>query len=104
MGPEHSSARLERFLQMTEEDADEYPADMIDEDIASHEKINWIVINSSTAANYFHALRRQVLRGYRKPLVSMQPKSLLRLKEVRKQLSESADLFWCVNRDACRRS
>ncbi|WP_172299301.1 2-oxoglutarate dehydrogenase E1 component [Pseudoruegeria sp. HB172150] len=60
-GPEHSSARLERFLQMCAED-------------------NWIVANCSTPANYFHILRRQLHRSYRKPLVLMTPKSLLRHK------------------------
>ncbi|MBV0913029.1 2-oxoglutarate dehydrogenase E1 component [Anianabacter salinae] len=60
-GPEHSSARLERFLQMCAED-------------------NWIVANCSTPANYFHILRRQIHRSYRKPLVLMTPKSLLRHK------------------------
>ncbi|MAQ85319.1 MAG: 2-oxoglutarate dehydrogenase E1 component [Maritimibacter sp.] len=60
-GPEHSSARLERFLQMCAED-------------------NWIVSNCSTPANYFHILRRQLHRSYRKPLVLMTPKSLLRHK------------------------
>ncbi|MER5170896.1 2-oxoglutarate dehydrogenase E1 component [Thioclava sp. GXIMD2076] len=58
-GPEHSSARLERFLQMCAED-------------------NWIVANCSTPANYFHILRRQIHRNFRKPLVLMTPKSLLR--------------------------
>ncbi|TMV86617.1 2-oxoglutarate dehydrogenase E1 component, partial [Thioclava sp. BHET1] len=58
-GPEHSSARLERFLQMCAQD-------------------NWIVANCSTPANYFHILRRQVHRSFRKPLVLMTPKSLLR--------------------------
>ncbi|MFV0302089.1 MAG: 2-oxoglutarate dehydrogenase E1 component, partial [Paracoccus sp. (in: a-proteobacteria)] len=58
-GPEHSSARLERYLQMCAED-------------------NWIVANVSTPANYFHILRRQIHRGFRKPLVLMTPKSLLR--------------------------
>ncbi|WCR12131.1 2-oxoglutarate dehydrogenase E1 component [Paracoccus stylophorae] len=58
-GPEHSSARLERFLQMCAED-------------------NWIVANCTTPANYFHILRRQIHRGFRKPLVLMTPKSLLR--------------------------
>jgi biotin carboxyl carrier protein len=56
-GPEHSSARLERFLQMCAED-------------------NWIVANCTTPANYFHILRRQLHRGFRKPLVLMTPKSL----------------------------
>jgi len=60
-GPEHSSARLERFLQMCAED-------------------NWIVSNCTTPANYFHILRRQLHRSYRKPLVLMTPKSLLRHK------------------------
>ncbi|SMX31130.1 2-oxoglutarate dehydrogenase E1 component [Actibacterium lipolyticum] len=60
-GPEHSSARLERFLQMSAED-------------------NWIVANCSTPANYFHILRRQLHRTFRKPLVLMTPKSLLRHK------------------------
>ena len=60
-GPEHSSARLERFLQMCAED-------------------NWIVANCTTPANYFHMLRRQLHRSYRKPLVIMTPKSLLRHK------------------------
>ncbi|SDE10488.1 2-oxoglutarate dehydrogenase E1 component [Paracoccus isoporae] len=58
-GPEHSSARLERFLQMCAEE-------------------NWIVANCSTPANFFHILRRQLHRGFRKPLVIMTPKSLLR--------------------------
>ncbi|MDO5704973.1 MAG: 2-oxoglutarate dehydrogenase E1 component, partial [Paracoccus sp. (in: a-proteobacteria)] len=58
-GPEHSSGRLERFLQGCAED-------------------NWIVANCTTPANYFHILRRQIHRRFRKPLVLMTPKSLLR--------------------------
>ena len=60
-GPEHSSARPERFLQMCAED-------------------NWVIANVTTPANYFHILRRQLHRTYRKPLVLMTPKSLLRHK------------------------
>ncbi len=67
-GPEHSSARLERYLQLCAED-------------------NMQVCNLSTPANYFHALRRQIHRGFRKPLVIMAPKSLLRAK-----LSTLADM------------
>ncbi len=58
-GPEHSSARMERFLQMSAHD-------------------NWIVANCTTPSNYFHILRRQMHRDYRKPLILMTPKSLLR--------------------------
>ncbi len=71
-GPEHSSARLERFLQMSAED-------------------NWIVANITTPANYFHALRRQLHRSYRKPLVLMTPKSLLRHKLAVSDLKDFAD-------------
>ena len=68
-GPEHSSARLERYLQLSGED-------------------NIQVCNLTTAANYFHALRRQVRRNFRKPLVVMTPKSLLRAPELASPLSE----------------
>ena len=60
-GPEHSSARLERYLQLCAER-------------------NMTVCNLTTPANYFHALRRQMKRNFRKPLVLMTPKSLLRHK------------------------
>ncbi len=60
-GPEHSSARLERYLQLCAED-------------------NMQVCNITTPANYFHALRRQMLRNFRKPMIIMSPKSLLRHK------------------------
>jgi 2-oxoglutarate dehydrogenase E1 component len=68
-GPEHSSARLERFLQLSGED-------------------NLQVCNLTTAANYFHALRRQIRRDFRKPLVIMTPKSLLRSPEAASKLAE----------------
>ena len=70
-GPEHSSARLERFLQLCAED-------------------NWQVANCTTPANYFHILRRQLHRNFRKPLVLMTPKSLLRHKRVTSELDEMA--------------
>jgi 2-oxoglutarate dehydrogenase E1 component len=71
-GPEHSSARLERFLQMCAED-------------------NMQVANCTTPANYFHILRRQMKRDFRKPLVMMTPKSLLRHKRCVSTLEEMAD-------------
>jgi 2-oxoglutarate dehydrogenase E1 component len=71
-GPEHSSARLERFLQLCAED-------------------NMQVINPTTPANYFHALRRQVLREFRKPLIVMTPKSLLRHKRAVSNLVDLAE-------------
>ncbi len=70
-GPEHSSARLERFLQMCAED-------------------NMQVANCTTPANYFHILRRQMKRDFRKPLILMTPKSLLRHKRAVSTLSEMA--------------
>jgi 2-oxoglutarate dehydrogenase E1 component len=69
-GPEHSSARLERYLQLCAED-------------------NMQVVNCTTPANYFHVLRRQLRRNFRKPLVVMTPKSLLRHKAC---VSDLADM------------
>jgi 2-oxoglutarate dehydrogenase E1 component len=68
-GPEHSSARLERFLSMCAED-------------------NMQVANCTTPANYFHILRRQLKRDFRKPLILMTPKSLLRHRRAASQLEE----------------
>jgi len=68
-GPEHSSARLERFLQLCAED-------------------NMQVANVTTPANYFHILRRQLKRDFRKPLILMTPKSLLRHKRAVSTISE----------------
>jgi 2-oxoglutarate dehydrogenase E1 component len=68
-GPEHSSARLERFLQLCSND-------------------NMQVMNCTTPANYFHALRRQMHRDFRKPLIIMTPKSLLRNKYCVSNLSD----------------
>src|SRR5215210_2808043 len=68
-GPEHSSARLERFLQMCAED-------------------NMQVVHATTPANLFHALRRQLKREIRKPLIMMTPKSLLRHKRAVSRLDE----------------
>ncbi len=71
-GPEHSSARLERFLELAAND-------------------NFQVVNATTPAQYFHVLRRQVLRKWRKPLIIMTPKSLLRHPEVVSPLKDFVD-------------
>jgi 2-oxoglutarate dehydrogenase E1 component len=68
-GPEHSSARLERYLQLCAQD-------------------NMQVANCTTPANYFHILRRQIHRPFRKPLILMTPKSLLRNKRCTSFLSD----------------
>ena len=71
-GPEHSSARLERFLTLAAED-------------------NMQIVVPSTPAQHFHLLRRQVLRNWRKPLIVMTPKSLLRHKQAVSELPELTD-------------
>jgi len=80
-GPEHSSCRLERYLQLSDTDPNKvYPAG--EESITKQaQHSNWQVLNISTPANYFHALRRQVHRNFRKPLVISTPKYLLRLQQ-----------------------
>src|SRR5690606_20917673 len=74
-GPEHSSARLERYLQLCAVD-------------------NMQVCNITTPANYFHLLRRQVLRRWNKPLVVMSPKSLLRHPECTSTLEDLAEGYF----------
>jgi len=82
-GPEHSSARLERWLTLCAED-------------------NMQVCNLTTAAQIFHALRRQVVRPYRKPLVIMSPKSLLRLPAASSTLDDlEADFQRIIPDDVC---
>lgn len=88
MGPEHSSARLERFLQMSNDDQDHFPKEDENFEIQQLHEINWFVANVTTPANLFHALRRQIALPFRKPLVLMTPKSLLRLPEARSSFDE----------------
>ncbi|ESQ81052.1 2-oxoglutarate dehydrogenase E1 component [Asticcacaulis sp. YBE204] len=86
-GPEHSSARLERFLQACAED-------------------NMQVANCTTPANYFHILRRQIHRPFRKPLIIMTPKSLLRHKKAVSsitEISEGSSFHRVLHDDAERR-
>ncbi|XP_043592396.1 2-oxoglutarate dehydrogenase, mitochondrial isoform X6 [Bombus pyrosoma] len=83
MGPEHSSARLERFLQMSADDPDYFPPDSEEFAVRQLHDSNWIVANCSTPANYFHILRRQIALPFRKPLILMTPKSLLRHPEAK---------------------
>ncbi|MGH6949418.1 MAG: 2-oxoglutarate dehydrogenase E1 component, partial [Vitreimonas sp.] len=71
-GPEHSSARMERFLQQCAED-------------------NMQIVNCTTPANYFHVLRRQMHRDFRKPLIVFTPKSLLRHKKCVSELADMAE-------------
>ncbi|XP_075073099.1 2-oxoglutarate dehydrogenase-like, mitochondrial isoform X2 [Mixophyes fleayi] len=88
MGPEHSSARPERFLQMSNDDCDAYPEFTQDYDVTQLYDCNWIVVNCSTPANYFHVLRRQILLPFRKPLIIFTPKSLLRHPEAKSSFEE----------------
>lgn len=90
-GPEHSSARFERFLQLSGDD-------------------NWQVCNCTTPANYFHVLRRQMHRDFRKPLVIMTPKSLLRHKMAVSSLDAFAEgssfhrVLWDDDRDLLQKA
>ncbi|GLG93121.1 Probable 2-oxoglutarate dehydrogenase E1 component DHKTD1 homolog, mitochondrial, partial [Gryllus bimaculatus] len=89
LGSEHSSARLERFLQMSSENPDlvsimnepNFPFNQL-------KRTNWIVANCTTPANFFHILRRQMKLPFRKPLIIMSPKSLLRHPECKSSFDE----------------
>lgn len=89
-GAEHSSCRLERFLQQVDEDPDLVPP-MNENERMQIQQHNWQVLNCSTPANYFHALRRQIHRDFRKPLIIATPKNLLRDKRCTSTLDEMAD-------------
>jgi probable 2-oxoglutarate dehydrogenase E1 component DHKTD1 len=77
-GPEHSSCRLERFLIMTDSAESGFDGD----------DVNFNVAFPTTPAQYFHLLRRQMVRNFRKPLVVASPKILLRLAEAKSGLAE----------------
>ncbi|XP_075736176.1 oxoglutarate dehydrogenase Nc73EF isoform X2 [Rhipicephalus microplus] len=91
MGPEHSSGRPERFLQLCSEEPDVFPT--VDEDFAMRQlnETNMIVANCTTPANYFHVLRRQIALPFRKPLILFTPKSLLRHPEAKSHFSEMTE-------------
>jgi probable 2-oxoglutarate dehydrogenase E1 component DHKTD1 len=83
-GPEHSSSRIERFLQLSNDPVARDAA------LAAAHMPNWSVVNPTTPANYFHALRRQLKWPFRKPLVVVAPKTLIRLPECVSPLADMA--------------
>lgn len=104
MGPEHSSARLERFLQMSSDDPDYFPPESDEFAIRQLHDINWIVANCSTPANYFHILRRQIALPFRKPLIIMTPKSLLRHPEAKSSfdlMTEKTEFLRLIPEEGC---
>ncbi|KTF82845.1 hypothetical protein cypCar_00014946 [Cyprinus carpio] len=102
MGPEHSSARPERFLQMCNDDPDFNPKVTDDFEVRQLYDCNWIVVNCSNPANYFHVIRRQILLPFRKPLIVFTPKSLLRHPEAKSNFDQMLPAF-CIlqNKQHC---
>lgn len=88
MGPEHSSARPERYLQMSNDDPDYFPPENEKFEIQQLHETNWFVVNCTTPANFFHVLRRQIGLSFRKPLIVMTPKSLLRHPDAKSSFDE----------------
>ncbi|KZT28905.1 2-oxoglutarate dehydrogenase E1 component [Neolentinus lepideus HHB14362 ss-1] len=85
-GPEHSSARIERFLQLCDDHPNVFPTrEKIER---QHQDCNMQIVYATTPANYFHVLRRQIHRDFRKPLICFFSKSLLRHPQARSTLEE----------------
>jgi len=84
-GPEHSSGRMERFLFLSDDNCD------VDQTLKYHEqlkKCNIQIVSCSTTSNYFHVLRRQLRRDYRKPLINFNSKRLLKFKGANRPIEE----------------
>jgi 2-oxoglutarate dehydrogenase E1 component len=93
-GPEHSSARIERFLQLTDEDPYHMPDQTgVDLDSAArqHQDCNVQVVYPTVPSNYFHVLRRQLKRDFRKPLVVFASKALLRHPMAKSSIGEMVE-------------
>jgi 2-oxoglutarate dehydrogenase E1 component len=82
---------MERYLQMSDEPPDKIPADMTLDTRTQIQEANWQICNVTTPANYFHLLRRQVHREFRKPLIVISPKNLLRHPKCVSPLSDFDD-------------
>ncbi|XP_032783560.2 2-oxoglutarate dehydrogenase, mitochondrial isoform X4 [Daphnia magna] len=91
MGPEHSSARPERFLHACSEDPETFPPETEEFAIRQLHDTNMIVANCSTPANYFHLLRRQIAMPFRKPLIIFTPKSLLRHPDAKSSFDDMVE-------------
>jgi len=89
-GAEHSSARIERFLQLCDDDEDDIPSFESDFGMSQIQKANWQVVNVTTPANLFHAYRRQIHRDFRKPMVVFSTKSLFRHKLCKSPIDDFA--------------
>jgi len=89
-GPEHSSGRIERFLQLCDDNPHVYPSE---ESLQrQHQDSNMQITYTTTPANYFHVLRRQINRDFRKPLINFFSKSLLRHPQARSTLEEMMEI------------